>query len=134
MLHLLAEFGDGGGGSLADPPSTSVLLPAVSWLQSTVLGTVATVIATIAIASIGFMLLTGRVNLRSGAAAVLGCFVLFGASTIVMGIQLAAGRGDAALPPQTAVAPPPAIAPRQSVAASPPAAYDPYAGASVPQQ
>ena len=121
-------------GSLADPPGASVLLPAVSWLQSTLLGTFATVIAIIAIASIGFMLLTGRVNARSSAAAVVGCFVLFGASTIVMGLQLAAGGSDAPVPPQRPVAPPPSIAAPEPALASPPAAYDPYAGASVPQQ
>jgi hypothetical protein len=80
------------------------------------------------------MLLTGRVNARSSAAAVVGCFVLFGASTIVMGLQLAAGGSDAPVPPQRPVAPPPSIAAPEPALASPPAAYDPYAGASVPQQ
>lgn len=134
MVLLLAELGFGAGGSLADPPGASVLLPAVSWLQATLLGTVATMIAVIAIASIGFMLLTGRVNLRSSAAAVVGCFVLFGASTIVMGLQLAVSGGGAPLPPQHAVVPAPSVATAAPAPLAPPVAYDPYAGASVPQQ
>lgn len=133
MLPVLSHLSYAAGGSLADPPGTSVLLPAVAWLQATLLGTVATVIAIIAVASIGFMLLTGRVNVRSSAVAVLGCFVLFGASTIVMGLQLAIGRGEATLPLQAPVAPLPPIA--APVPPLPPStANDPYAGASVPQQ
>ena len=56
------------------------------------MGTVATVAAVIAIASVGFMMLTGRINWRHGATVILGCFVLFGASAIVAGIrQMASG-------------------------------------------
>jgi type IV secretion system protein VirB2 len=53
--------------SYADPAGSSVLVSAVNWLQGTLLGTVATVVAVI-----------------------LGCFILFGASTIVAGIHSAA--------------------------------------------
>lgn len=57
------------------------------------LGTVATVIAVIAVAVVGFMMLTGRMNWRYGASVILGCFILFGAASIVAGIQSAAGGG-----------------------------------------
>ena len=57
----------------------------------TLLGTVATVIAVMAVASIGFMMLTGRMNWRFGATVIIGVFILFGATTIVAGIQSAAG-------------------------------------------
>ena len=60
-------------------------------LQGTLLGTVATVIAVMAVASIGFMMLTGRMNWRFGATVIIGVFILFGATTIVAGIQSAAG-------------------------------------------
>ncbi len=44
----------------------------------------------IAVAMIGFMMLTGRLNWRFGATVIVGCFVLFGAGSIVSGIQYAA--------------------------------------------
>ena len=54
------------------------------------LGTVATVVAVIAVAVVGLMMLTGRMNWRYGATVILGCFILFGAASIVAGIQSAA--------------------------------------------
>lgn len=118
--------------SLADSPAgSSVLAAAISWLQDVLLGTVATSIAVIAVAAIGFGMLTGRVNIRHGATVILGCFILFGASTIVNGLRYAAsGVGDYGPPPVTVAAPPPAPPPVQPTSA--PAPYDPYAGASVP--
>ena len=119
--------------SLADSsPGSSVLVAAISWLQDVLLGTVATSIAVIAIAAIGFGMLTGRVNIRHGATVVLGCFILFGASTIVNGLRYAAnGVGDYDPPPVIVAAPPPPPPPRVQPTAAP-APYDPYAGASVP--
>jgi len=43
----------------------------------------------IAVAMVGFMMLTGRMNWRFGATVIIGCFILFGAGTIVAGIQSA---------------------------------------------
>lgn len=57
------------------------------------MGTVATVVAVIAVASVGFMMLTGRISWRHGATVILGCFILFGAASIVAGIQSAASTG-----------------------------------------
>lgn len=76
-----------------DPEGSGVLVSAVNWLQGTLLGTVATVIAVIAVAAVGFMMLTGRVNWRHGAVVIFGCFILFGAASIVAGIQSAATQG-----------------------------------------
>jgi len=120
--------------SLADSPAgSSALVAAITWLQDMLLGTVATSIAVIAIAAIGFGMLTGRVNIRHGATVILGCFILFGASAIVSGLRYAAsGAGDYAPPPVVVVAPPPAQ-PRARPTGVP-APYDPYAGASVPIQ
>lgn len=119
--------------SLADSPAgSSVLVAAISWLQDLLLGTVATSIAVIAIAAIGFGMLTGRVNIRHGATVVLGCFILFGASTIVNGLRYAAsGVGGDTAPPVVVVAPPPPPPPHVQPSGVP-APYDPYAGASVP--
>ena len=72
---------------LGDPAGSGPIVSAVQWLQGTLLGTVATVVAVIAIAVVGFMMLTGRMNWRYGATVILGCFILFGAASIVAGIQ-----------------------------------------------
>lgn len=79
--------------SYADPAGSGPIVGAIQWLQGTLLGTVATVVAVIAVASIGFLMLTGRMNWRYGATVILGCFVLFGAASIVGGIQASAGAG-----------------------------------------
>ncbi|MDT8760289.1 TrbC/VirB2 family protein [Sphingomonas psychrotolerans] len=80
--------------SSADPAGSGVLVAAVNWLQGTLLGTVATVVAVIAVASVGFLMLTGRINWRYGATVILGCFILFGAASIVAGIQSTAQLGQ----------------------------------------
>jgi len=74
-----------------DPAGSGPILAALTWVQGTLLGHVATAVAVIAVAMVGFMMLTGRMNWRMGGTVVLGCFILFGATTIVAGIQAAAG-------------------------------------------
>lgn len=78
------------GQAYGDPEGSGVIVGAVDWLQGTLLGTAATTVAVIAIAAVGFMMFTGRVNWRHGAVVILGCFVLFGAASIVAGIRSAA--------------------------------------------
>ena len=70
-----------------DPQGSGPIVSALMWLQGTLLGNVATAVAVIAVAMVGFMMLTGRLNWRFGATVIVGCFVLFGASAIVSGIQ-----------------------------------------------
>ena len=77
----------------ADPAGSGAIIGAVNWLQGTLLGTVATVAAVIAVAAVGFMMLTGRINWRHGAVVIFGCFILFGAASIVAGIRAAAAGG-----------------------------------------
>ena len=79
--------------SFSDPAGSGPVVGAVHWLQGTLLGTVATVIAIIAVASVGLLMLTGRMNWRYGATVILGCFILFGAASIVGGIQSASSVG-----------------------------------------
>lgn len=74
----------------ADPAGSGPIVGAINWIQGTLLGTVATVVAVIAVALVGMMMLTGRMNWRYGATVILGCFILFGAASIVAGIQSAA--------------------------------------------
>lgn len=73
-----------------DPAGSSPINNAFTWMQQTMLGTVATTIAVMAVAAVGFMMLTGRVNWRFGATVIIGVFILFGAASIVAGIQGAA--------------------------------------------
>ncbi len=75
----------------ADPQGSGPIVAALAWLQGTLLGTVATTVAVMAVAAIGFMMLTGRMNWRFGVTVIVGVFILFGATTIVAGIQSAAG-------------------------------------------
>ena len=74
----------------SDPAGSGPIVAALGWLQGTLLGNVATAVAVMAVAAVGFMMLTGRMNWRFGATVILGCFVLFGAGAIVSGIQGAA--------------------------------------------
>ncbi|MFB0612696.1 TrbC/VirB2 family protein [Aurantiacibacter poecillastricola] len=74
-----------------DPAGSGPINNALSWMQGTLLGSVATAVAVMAVAAVGFMMLTGRMNWRFGATVILGCFIIFGAASIVAGIQGAAG-------------------------------------------
>jgi type IV secretory pathway VirB2 component (pilin) len=122
------------GSSLSDPAGSSALVAAVNWLQGTLLGTVATTVAIVAIASVGFMMLSGRVNVRRGATVIVGCFILFGAPSIAAGIRSAGAYGEGEYPPVNSAVRQPAPSP-MPVYVPPPAPKpdrDPYAGASVP--
>jgi len=67
-------------------PPSSPICAALYWLQSVLLGPIATTIAVIAVASLGFLMLSGRVDIRRAAQVAVGCFIIFGASTIAQGI------------------------------------------------
>jgi type IV secretory pathway VirB2 component (pilin) len=91
-LGLASLFGAGRAVAQSfDPAGSGPIVGAVHWVEGTLLGTVATVVAVIAVAMVGFMMLTGRMNWRYGASVILGCFILFGAASIVAGIQSASG-------------------------------------------
>lgn len=72
-----------------NPQGSGPIVAALAWLQGTLMGNVATAVAVMAVAAVGFMMLTGRLNWRFGATVIIGCFVLFGAGAIVTGIQSA---------------------------------------------
>ena len=50
----------------ADPPGSGPILGALSWVQGTLLGNLATTVAVIAVAVVGLMMLTGRIDWRRG--------------------------------------------------------------------
>lgn len=116
-------------GPLSDPLGSKPLVAAVHWLEGTLLGTIALTVAIIAVAWVGVMMLSGRVNLRHGATVIGGCFILFGATSIVAGIQatVSGAAGEGALIAEADPAPAIVIPPREVNS-------DPYAGASLRRQ
>lgn len=68
-------------------PITSALL----WMQGILLGPIATALAVMAVAGVGFMMLTGRMNWRYGATVIVGVFIIFGAPRLVATIAGGAG-------------------------------------------
>ena len=94
LVSLMHVTGAHAQDTLSDPAGSGAIVSAVRWLQGTLLGTVATVVAVIAVATVGLLMLTGRINWRYGATVILGCFILFGAASIVAGIQSTAGLGN----------------------------------------
>ena len=77
----------------SNPQGSGPIINALGWMQGTLLGNVATTAAVIAVAVVGLMMLTGRMNWRFGATVIIGCFILFGATAIVSGIQATAMAG-----------------------------------------
>lgn len=116
------------GVSLTEPSGTQALTDAASWLQGTMLGSVATIVAVLAVAAVGAGLFTGRLNIRRGLTVAVGCFVLFGSAVIANALLalIDTPASDGALLAAEA-APSPLPAPLKSE----PIPYDPYAGASV---
>lgn len=107
------------------------LVGAATWVEHALLGTVATTVAVIAVAWLGYLTLAGRIEIRRALTTLLGCFVLFGAPSIALGllglVEGAVGQRPADVSMMTVPAPlaTPAAQPK-------PALDDPYAGASVP--
>ncbi|MDZ4139887.1 MAG: TrbC/VirB2 family protein [Erythrobacter sp.] len=66
-----------------DDPITNAL----RWMQNILLGPVATSLAVMAVAGVGFMMLTGRMNWRYGGTVIVGVFIIFGAPRLVASIS-----------------------------------------------
>jgi type IV secretion system protein VirB2 len=114
--------------SLSDPPSTSAVSAATGWISDLLFGPLATAIAVFAIAWIGIAMLSGRIDIRRGMAAVFGCFLLFGAKGIADGLRSAAASESMV---SNASVPPPPVYSKPAPLANTANGYDPYAGASV---
>lgn len=76
-----------------DPAGSSPILTALHWIEGTLLGNLATTAAVIAVAVVGLMMLTGRMDWRRGLIVVLGAFIVFGATAIVAGMRSMVGGG-----------------------------------------
>lgn len=116
--------------SLTDPPLDSPIADGVAWVHGAALGSAAAAIAVIAVAAVGLLMLSGRLELKRGITVIIGCFILFGAGGVAVALTGIA-RADNAPVPQATPSPEPLS--NQSRSALPPAEYDPYAGASIPQ-
>ena len=119
---------------MPDPDSAApnVFSAAMQWLDGTLLGTMATVLAVLAIASVGFLLMSGRIDVRRATQVIIGCFVLFGASSISAGMMRALRSDGGAAATVAAPLPPPIYPPARAKMQAPGAPYDPYAGAALP--
>lgn len=74
----------------ADPAGSGPIVGALQWVEGTLMGNLATTAAVIAVAIVGLMMLTGRIDWRRGVTVVIGAFIVFGAVAIVAGIKSAA--------------------------------------------
>jgi len=105
------------------PDAASPLLLAIAWVQALLLGSLATMIAGVAVACTGMAMLSGRLDWRQGARVILGCAVIFGAGRIadalVNGGAEIAGEAPAPIVALTPLEPP-----------TDDGDFDPYAGAS----
>jgi type IV secretion system protein VirB2 len=75
----------------SSPPGSEPITAALGWIQGTLLGNLATTAAVVAVAAVGFLMLTGRIEWKRGLTVVVGCFIIFGAVAIVAGIRSVAG-------------------------------------------
>jgi type IV secretory pathway VirB2 component (pilin) len=111
-------------------PHEGAIPTAVSWVQSTLLGSAATSVAILAVAILGIGMLGGHFELRGAARAVLGAFILFGAPLLAYQMIASVRGGEAAaadIVQQSAPLPPAPPIPKNAPV------QDPYAGAAVPQ-
>lgn len=107
-----------------EPRDSGSLSTATEWLAQLATGSVAATLSILAIATVGLLMLAGRLPLREGARVVIGCFVLLGAQAIAAALMgLSAQTGP--------VPPPPIVESSDPRAGLPPSNYDPYAGASL---
>jgi type IV secretory pathway VirB2 component (pilin) len=111
--------------SLIDPPPASVVGPATSWVSDLLFGPLASAIAVIAIAWIGFAMLSGRIEIRRGLSVAFGCFLLFGARAIADELRSITGGND---PTSIAAAPLPPVYSAAPLSRRHTNAFDPYAG------
>jgi type IV secretory pathway VirB2 component (pilin) len=115
----------------SEPASTSAIAATSGWIIDLLFGPLATVIAVLAIAWVGFAMLAGRVDIRRGLSVVLGCFLFFGAKVITDGLMLSAANDGAFA---AAKAPPKPVSAQAPPLNGPPNGFDPYAGAAAPQR
>lgn len=113
--------------SLTDPPQTSAIGSAMSWVSDVIFGPLATFFAIVAVAWLGFAMLTGRADIRRALAILLGCSLFFGARDIADGLR---ATDSSEYPATAAIAPLQPDFSQNPLPAYSPNTFDPYAGAS----
>lgn len=121
MLKLLAMQP-----SLFEPSGSSPLQSAAGWMTELMQGPLVVTLCVIAVALVGFAALNGRLPVRMGARAVLGCFVVLGAPVIA---SMLMWQGEE--PSSQVVYQANGVASEPARPELPPANYDPYSGASL---
>jgi type IV secretory pathway VirB2 component (pilin) len=112
------------------PRDAQAVGTALHWVEGALTGPVATAAAVLAVAAIGFLMLSGRIDFSKAGRVALGCFVILGASSIAAGIGQAGRPSNGTAPSNTDSPPPPPMpAPYPQASTAP---YDPYAGAALP--
>ena len=89
-LIAVALASRAGAQTAGDPAGSGPIVGALQWVEGTLMGNLATTAAVIAVAIVGLMMLTGRIDWRRGVTVVIGAFIVFGAVAIVAGIKSAA--------------------------------------------
>lgn len=109
------------------PGTYDAIGAAASWLTGLATGSAATSIAVLAVAGLGFAMLRGRLELWHAGRVIIGCALLFSAVSLAHALYALSGQTGQNAPPAA-----PDAAPSPVPKFTPPPAYDPYAGASVP--
>ena len=104
------------------------LRDATAWLDTVLAGPLVLAICSIAIAVLGLAMFAGRFDVRRGAAVILGCFVVLGASSTGSGLVGRQSASTAAADASIANPPQPQMPQRKDRKVD-----DPYAGASLAQ-
>jgi type IV secretory pathway VirB2 component (pilin) len=73
--------------SLFTPRPAGPVESSIDWLTGTMLGTVATSVCVIAIAFVGFQMLSGKLPIVRGLRVIVGCFLLLGAPVVAASIS-----------------------------------------------
>ena len=113
--------------SLFEPSDASPLQGAAGWITELMQGPLVVTLCVIAVALVGFAALSGRLPVRMGARAVLGCFVLLGAPVIASALIWQAEEPA----PQMVYQAPTTVDSQPARPELPSADYDPYSGASL---
>lgn len=119
--------------SIAIPPSIGPIETATSWALAFATGTLTTSLAIIAIAAIGFQMMTGHLEVMRAGRTLIGLFVVLGSATIARSLLVISSESWREAPRQIA-APLSTRSTPVAVPATQAIVYDPYAGASVPKR
>jgi type IV secretory pathway VirB2 component (pilin) len=98
--------------AITNDPGQSVFVAASGWVEGLLLGSFSNAVAVLAVALLGYGMLSGRTDLRRSGRVLLGCFILFGASLIARGLMDFAGLGGGVVTIDAASADPGPEAPR----------------------